>query len=245
MKNTMLPIITLLAIATFAQAADPADAQWEKMFQVMYGLPRPDQDSRLERLKSLIDQGADVNMAIGFDRMALEGETRADLRGTDWPLDLAVQQARKDMVKLLLANGAKIHGKELAKAAFTGNQDESLAMVTALLQAGADANSRYNGFTALFWASHKGNKSSVKLLMAKPGLKLDETDPDGHTALMAAAEHGHAEIVEMLLKAGANVRITNKRGETAAALAQKTLGKQKAIVEKQHGIISKLHSPPK
>jgi len=35
------------------------------------------------------------------------------------------------------------------------------------------------------------------------------------TALMAAAEHGHAKIVEMLLKAGANVSIIGKRGETA------------------------------
>ena len=114
------------------------------------------------------------------------------LRGTDWPLDIAVQQARMDMVKLLLANGAKIHGKELARAAFAGNQDESLAMVTALLQAGADANSSYNGFTALIWASYNGNENSVNLLLAKPGLKLDETDPDGHTALMTAAERGQS-----------------------------------------------------
>src|SRR5687767_15963087 len=104
----MLPIITLLAIATFAQAADPADAKWEKMFQLMYGLGRPAKDSRLEQLNLLIDQGADVNMAIGFDRMALEGETRADLRPTNWPLDVAAQQGRLDMVKLLLANGAKV-----------------------------------------------------------------------------------------------------------------------------------------
>jgi hypothetical protein len=245
MKNTILPIITVLALGTFAQAADPVDAQWEKMFQVMYDLPRPAKDSRLEQLKLLISQGADVNMAIGFDRMALEGETRADLRGTTWPLDVAVQQAQVEMMKLLLANGAKIHGNELAKAAFAGNQDESLAMVTALLQAGADANPRYNGFTALFWASHKGNKNSVKLLLAQPGIKLDEADPDGHTALMAAAEHGHTEIVEMLLNAGANVRITNRHGRTAASFSQKRLERQQAELEKQQAIISKLQSPPK
>src|SRR4030095_2758398 len=167
MKNTMLPIIALLALGTFAPAADPADAQWEKMFKVMHGLPKSAKDSRLEQLKLLIDQGADVNMAIGFDRMARVGETRADLRGTTWPLDVAVQQAQVDMVKLLLAHGAKFHGGELAKAAFAGNQDESLAMITALLEAGADVNSPHDyGFTALFGASYKGNKDSVKLLLA-------------------------------------------------------------------------------
>jgi hypothetical protein len=47
MKNIMLPIITLLALGTVAQAADPADAQWEKMFQVMYDLPKSPKASRL------------------------------------------------------------------------------------------------------------------------------------------------------------------------------------------------------
>lgn len=243
MKNPILPIAILLAIGTFAQAADPTDAQWQKMFEVMYGLPKSPKDSQLERLKSLIDEGADVNAAIGFDRLLREGETRADLRGTTWPLDVAVQQARVEMVKLLLAKGAKFHGGELALAALSGNQEESPAMITALLQAGADVNSRNDrlvggfSFTALYAASHKGNKDAVKLLLAQPGIKLDATsDDDGDTALMVAAEGGHAEIVDMLLKAGANVNITDIGGETAITRAQKTLAKQQAIV-------SKLQSP--
>ena len=245
MKNPILPIAILLAIGTFAQAADPADDQWEKMSEVMYGAQR-DQVVQLERLKSLIDEGADVNAAIGFDRMLRVGETRADLTGTKWPLDVAVEQARVDMVKLLLAKGAKFHGGELAQAAIAGNQEESLAMITALLQAGADVNSRHEyGFTALFGFSYKGNKDAVKLLLAQPGIKLDETSEDGDTALMAAAEHGHAEIVDLLLKADANVHITDIGGETAITRAQQGLAKQQAIVEKQQAIISKLQSRPK
>ena len=244
MKNPILPIAMLLAMGTFAQAADPTDAQWQKMFEVMYGLPKSPKDSQLERLKSLIDEGADVNAAIGFDRLLRVGETRADLRGTTWPLDVAIQQARVEMVKLLLAKGAKFHGGELALAALSGNQEESPAMITALLQAGADVNSRNDrlvggfSFTALYAASHKGNKDSVKLLLAQPGVKLDETHDGGDTALMVAAEGGHAEIVEMLLKAGANVNITDIGGGTAITRAQKTLAKQQAI-------ISKLQAAPK
>ena len=248
MKNPILFNVILLGLGTFAQAADPTDAQWQKMFEVMYGLPKSPKDSQLERLKSLIDEGADVNAAIGFDRLLRVGETRADLRGTTWPLDVAVQQARVEMVKLLLAKGAKLHGGELALAALSGNQEESPAMITALLQAGADVNSRNDrlvgglSFTALYAASLKGNKDVVKLLLAQPGIKLDEKNDDGDTALMAAAEGGHAEIVDMLLKAGANVSITDIGGETAATRAQKGLAK---LVEKQQAIISKLQSPPK
>jgi len=243
-KNPILLTFILLGLGTFAQAADPTDTQWQKMFEVMYGLPKSPKDSQLERLKSLIDEGADVNAAIGFDRLLRVGETRADLRGTTWPLDVAVQQARVEMVKLLLAKGAKFHGGELALAALSGNQEESPAMITALLQAGADVNSRNDrlvggfSFTALYAASHKGNKDSVKLLLAQPGVKLDETHDGGDTALMVAAEGGHAEIVEMLLKAGADVSITDEAGETAITRAQKTLAKQQAI-------ISKLQSHPK
>ncbi len=240
---SLLP--SLRALGTFAPAADPSDAQWQKMFEVMYGLTKQNKTEQLEGLKSLIGQGADVNMAIGFDRMAREGETRANLQGTAWPLDVAVQQMRMDMVKLLLANGAIFRGKELALAALHGNQQESLAMVTVLLQAGADVNSSHDGFSPLFWASYRGNKDSVKLMLARPGILLDDkTKDDGRTALMAAAEQGHGEIVEMLLKAGAGVSITSRLGETAASLAQRTLVKQQAIVDKQLAIVTRLQATP-
>jgi ankyrin repeat protein len=246
MKNTILPIAILFAFAAFAQAGDPLPP----MQEVIYGSSvNAVKFKRLEQLKELIKQGADVNAPVGFNRMLNQGEdpSSSSRKATAWPLDVAVQQAQVDMVKLLLANGAKFHGGELAKAAFAGNQDESLAMVTALIAAAADVNSPHPDHrdTALIWASFKGNKNSVVLLLAQPGIKLDVINIDGDTALMAAAEQGHAEIAEMLLKAGANVSITDKRGETATSLAQKTLAKQRAIVEKQQAMISKLQSRTK
>ncbi len=239
MKTPVLCIAILLALGSFSSAADPTEDQFQKMLQVMYGLPKSPNDTQLEQLKTLIDEGADVNAAIGFDRMPRVGETWADLRPTNWPLDVAVQHARVDMMELLLAKGAKLHGKELAQAAFTADQDHALAMITALLKAGADVNSRdIYGNTALAWASYRGNKDAVKLLLAQPGVKLNEIDVDGGAALMSAAENGHAEIVEMLLKSGADTSITDEAGQTALIRAQKTLAKQQAI-------ISKLQSPPK
>lgn len=243
MKHTILPIVTLFVFTALAQAADPLPEMWE----VIYGTSvNAAKFKRLEQLKELIRQGADVNAPIGFNRMLKEGEdaSSSSRKPTAWPLDVAVQQAQVDMVKLLLASGAKFHGGELATAASAANQDEALAMVTALIKAGADVNSPHVDYrhTALIRASYKGNKDIVKLLLAQPGIKLDAINIDGDTALMAAAEHGHPEIAEMLLKAGANVSITDKRGETATSLAQKTLAKQQAVVEKQQAMLSKLQS---
>jgi ankyrin repeat protein len=243
MKHTILPIVTLFVFTALAQAADPLPEMWE----VIYGTSvNAAKFKRLEQLKELIRRGADVNAPIGFNRMLEEGEdpSSSSRKPTAWPLDVAVQQAQVDMVKLLLASGAKFHGGELATAASAANQDEALAMVTALIKAGADVNSPHVDYrhTALIRASYKGNKDIVKLLLAQPGIKLDAINIDGDTALMAAAEHGHPEIAEMLLKAGANVSITDERGETATSLAQKTLAKQQAVVEKQQAMLSRLQS---
>jgi hypothetical protein len=246
MKNTLLAIAVLLAFEASAQAGDPLPA----MRDVIYGSSvNAVKLKRLDQLKELVKQGADVNAPIGFNRMLKEGESpsSSSRKATSWPLDVAVQQAQVEMVQLLLANGAKFHGGELAKAAFAGNHEESLAMVTALIAAGADVNSPHPDYrhTALMWASYKGDRSVVVLLLAQPGIQLDLINIDGDTALMAAAEKGHSDIVELLLKAGANVSITDKRGETAASLAQKALAKQQAIVEKQQAMLSKLQSRPK
>lgn len=226
MKNTILPIVALFAFTALAQAAEPLPEMWD----VIYG----SSFKRLDQLKQLIQQGADVNTPIGFNRMRKEGDGPSSRTPTAWPLDGAVQQCQMEMVKLLLASGAKFRGGELAMAAFVGRQNESLAMVKALIEAGADVNSpqRESGHTALFWASFNGYKDMVKLLLAQPGIQLDVINIDGQTALMAAAEKGHAEISEMLLKAGAKVSITDKRGETATSLAQQALAEQQAMVSK-------------
>ena len=237
MKNTILPIVALFSFTALAQAAEPPHEMWD----VIYG----SSFKRLEQLKEVIKQGADVNAPIGFNRMRRVDDGPSSRTPTAWPLDGAVQQGEMEMVKMLLANGAKFHGGELANAAFAGYENAALAMVTVLLQAGADVNSPRPDYradvnsplpdyldTALIRASYKGYKDVVKLLLAQPGIQLDAINIDGDTALMVAAEKGHLEIAEMLLKAGAQVSITNKRGETATSLARETLARQQAMVSK-------------
>src|SRR5690349_1412020 len=126
MKNTILPILTLFTFTALAQAGAPLPT----LSEVIYGTSvNAAKFKQLEQLKELIKQGADINAPIGFNRMLKEGEdpTSSSRRATAWPLDVAAERAQVDMVKLLLAHGAKFHGGELAKAAFAGNHNESLA----------------------------------------------------------------------------------------------------------------------
>jgi len=108
----------------------------------------------------------------------------------------------------------------------------------ALLAAGVNPNATNDYSTPLTSAAYRENADLVALLLAQPGIQVNATDVDGYTALMWAAEHASTSIVEMLLKAGANPNLENRRGQTAAALAE-------AGITARQAIISKLQAKPR
>src|SRR5581483_2432582 len=76
----------------------------------------------------------------------------------------------------------------------------------------------YN-ITPLMVACHYGYYSMVDKLI-KIGVAIDKQDEtNGSTALMWAAQQGHADIVELLLNAGADVNKQNNNGDTALIFA--------------------------
>ena len=109
--------------------------------------------------------------------------------------------------------------KELTEAVVSGD----IAAVRRLLEAGADVNEKTNDeMTPLFLASVKGHTEIVRLLLeagANPNAKMDDNvesylklpgilQSEGiHdvTALHAASQNGHTDIVKLLLESGADV----------------------------------------
>ena len=75
-----------------------------------------------------------------------------------------------------------------------------------------------DGWTALIWASCKGDLEIVKLLV-ESGADIDAKDNDGWTALMRASWRGYLEIVQYLVEIGADINIKNKDGKTALDLS--------------------------
>jgi len=63
-----------------------------------------------------------------------------------------------------------------------------------------------------------GNCSGVARLLAE-GTDIDKRDRFGHTALMLAAQNGHAGVVRLLLEHGADLDVTAKYGLSALMLA--------------------------
>ncbi len=144
------------------------------------------------------------------------------------PLAAAAFKGNDRIVEQLLARTADPNAVDATgKAAITYAAARGfLDIVRRLLDAGVDARFRYgNDLTALMWAAgHEDGvgaqaaRGVVDLLLSR-GAQLDAMDDRGRTALMIAAELGHAELVAMLIGRGADAGLRDKRGKTAFDLA--------------------------
>ena len=65
----------------------------------------------------------------------------------------------------------------------------------------------------MFYACGSGCIELVKLLLTYSGVDVNAVCSDGMTAVMNAAKHGHINIIEVLIKAGASVA-----GQTAVSV---------------------------
>ena len=145
-----------------------------------------------DRVLELIAEGADVNAPSG------DGST---------PLLWAAYRLDVDMAEVLIAAGAAVDAANdygvapLLQAARTGDA----AMVAALLRAGADPNqSHADGGTPLMAASRTGQLDPV-LRLIESGAIVNAADTfQNQTALMWAAAEGHLDVVDALLREGAN-----------------------------------------
>src|SRR5258708_4697639 len=100
-----------------------------------------------------------------------------------------------------------------------------LDIVKRLLAQNIDINARYrNDLSLLMWASGPDEKApeaqaiEIVSYLLDAGAHTDDRDDRGRTALMIAAEGGHAEIASLLLARGADPSLRAKAGKRAADL---------------------------
>ena len=160
----------------------------------------------------LIERGADVN---------LTGRSGVS------PVAAAAYAGNDAIVEALLAHGADERAPDetgkppIIYAAAGGRLD----IVKRLLARNIDINARYpNDLTLLMWASGPDEKvpeaQAIKVVtyLLDAGAHIDDRDDRGRTALMIAAEGGHAEIADLLLARGADPSLKDKAGKRAADL---------------------------
>lgn len=119
---------------------------------------------------------------------------------TDPDLKLTEEERRAEEVDRAVMNAAR-------------DANRALGTPNSALPEGAIAVSELT-----YWSSI-GNVGKVKLLLQKDP-DVNHADADGYTALHAAAENGHVEVVNLLLAKGAD-RTKRSMGMTPAELAKK------------------------
>ena len=152
------------------------------------------------------------------------------------PLIAAAQNGELESVRLLIDAKANVNAADnqgrtalinaagLTAANMTSFKIDEAAvtrMVELLLGAGADvkAKSQLDSTTPLIAAAREGHADAVALLLTAKAPLNSKTTPDGYTALMEASKAGHTGVVKQLLAAGADPKIKDRVGRTAAAWA--------------------------
>jgi ankyrin repeat protein len=192
------------------------------------------------RVRAMLDAGADPDARDAFDRTPLihaafaghlevarllldrgAGANAENLQRRS-ALVLAADQGHTEIVELLLDRGADpdhagIHDQTaLHVAGWQGH----VAVVRALLAGGADPELHdATGNTPLTLAATEDVPDVVRVMISG-GAVVDGSTPAGHTALMKAAMEGRARVVEALLALGADPRLRDRHGMTAADWAR-------------------------
>jgi ankyrin repeat protein len=148
-------------------------------------------------------------------------------------LDIVLRRGRNDLLELLFEHGAS--------ARSIGGADlplESRELTELLLKHGADVNKRAWGDWPPVAYVSRGDKGEhpekVKTLL-ELGADPNACNPSGMTAMHAAAKAGFVTVLEVLIDYGADINAKMKDGSTPLALALKAKRKRAADFLIKHG----------
>ena len=213
--------VTALMLAT-TRISESTDIMMEdgkdvRAINERWGLPpKAPKRSHSECIEMLIRAGADVNATNS------EGLT---------PVMAATYYDNCECFQVLVVAGADVNklnnnGRSALTIAIESGYSDS---VHALVEAGADVNSsNKKGFTPLMIAAENGcNDKCINILLNK-GADVNKQNHDGFTALMLAtlslrrsyykSKHYLSDSLKSLIAAGANLNLTNNKGQTALAM---------------------------
>ena len=139
------------------------------------------------------------------------------------PVQLAASNGDNATLQVLLDHGANIDAQNAQSkhtALLLAVEKNRPDTVKLLLERGADANVRgARGYTPLIQAATKGQTDIAQLLLehdANPDLAEAQSS---WTALMMAAVRADAKMVEVLINHGADINVTDPKGQTAVDVA--------------------------
>ncbi len=215
-------------------------------------------DINLSCAIALINAGADITLTNKYGKTALDIASDAARRTGNSKIANLLKRAIVPNARLLINAASVGDSATVARLLETGvNVNvQGLSGETALIEAslsgkteivrmlldkGAHVNAQDdNGYTALMFALLTDHIEIVRMLLAVDGINVNVQDKNGDTALMLVA----GSIVIMspgdnllcaiaLIRAGADITLTNKYGETALDMVQRTSNSKTANLLKK------------
>ncbi len=258
-KIYILFLVLLLAICQSVQEQKiaAADEDLELCRAAYYG--------EFERVKTLLESGADVNAwrSLGsgdhtplmyavymghFEVSKIFIEAGADVNAahsTDHTVlyhALESYQLRANIIQLLIDAGVNMDHTPLTWAIkfsrrTAGEKSEVPEIIGILIDAGADVNERdKTGLTVLMATAYRGNNQPLDILL-RSGAEINATTKSGQTALTLAVLKRHTETVRFLIEAGADLEIIDESGNTPLMIAENKGFKEIVKLLKEAGAV--------
>ncbi|MGA8513612.1 MAG: ankyrin repeat domain-containing protein [Burkholderiaceae bacterium] len=211
MKHYLLHYLLLLALAPVTTPAQVAPTAAEAArYQGLHAAAHLGDVAQIQKLAAT---KADLNRRDGLGRT---------------PLHVATFARQREAIRALAHAGVDLNALEHDRydAVTIASVADDEATLRVLLQLGASAKlvtSRYDG-TALIAAAHLGHDGVVRQLIAA-GAPLDHVNNLHWTATIESIVLGnggprHQATLQALVKAGANLQLTDRQGNTPLQLAQ-------------------------
>jgi ankyrin repeat protein len=243
--SAVMVLATLLAFGSVRLAAKPSEAAISENIAVLStaeieaegsdkdqkeptkSLHQAAADGDVEQVKSLIEEGADINAKGERDNtplcravksgnmevIQLLVKTGADVNAGNWPpLCVAVDEDNIPIAKYLIDNGANIDIPEgwtaLQEAPYADTR--SLEMIKLLIAKGGDVNA--GPYTALHGAVDKNRQDMIELLLQNGADINAKAAKRGMTPLCLAARFYNLDMIKFLIAKGADPSIADEGG---------------------------------
>ena len=170
-----------------------------------------------------ISEGAETKMDAAMQVGEYETVGGIGIVEYELPLLQTVSKGNADAIKLMLASGAEVNGKDKnndgISAIFVAVEQGNVEAVRTLLEFGAKINARDDEKrTPLMSLDEDATPELVRMLLSY-GAKIKAVDDNGNNVLHRVASYAAADVLDILIVEGAKINARNNEGQTPLMIA--------------------------